>query len=455
MLGVYIHIPFCVSRCPYCSFSSTVGRDSSARRRYLDALEMEMEHRLSSFNRLRVDTVYIGGGTPSVLSGPEIERLLSMVVSAFQLSHEAEVTAEANPSSSDSERFSILRALGVNRLSIGIQSFDNGTLGVLGRAHAASEAESAFLEARTAGFANIGIDLMFGVPGQTDSAWRDTLDRAICLAPEHVSIYGLSIEEDTPYARTCGLGGLRLPDDESYAAMYLQGVERLANAGYEQYEVSNFSRPGFRSRHNSAYWDLSAQYLGFGAAAHSYVHDQGRIDGNGSIGVPRPANESVISRGAQPTRLPDRGPRPPLQSPLPQTGGAPRTANRFWNTFDADDYVRKVEATGAAESGREAVTPEEQLEETIMLGLRMVSDGLDTREVSRMYGAWVADRLMDNAGDLVEGGLLEMKGEHTLRLTRKGLPVADAVSVELIRSVSGSTQSPHRTRGNCRVLSRQ
>ena len=265
-LGIYIHIPFCRSKCDYCDFYSLAGREG-----YMDAYQKALiAHLAETAPRARglvVDTVYFGGGTPSYYGAKRLVRLLKTIRSHFRLWRDAEITLEANPDSVDTQSLTELRHAGFNRISLGMQSACDAQLADLHRPHAFGQVNLAVKAARRAGFDNLSLDLIYGLPGQSMDSWLDTLEKALSLAPRHLSCYALTVEKGTPLARRVGQG-LILPDDDAQADMYLQTVDRLARAGYEQYEISNFALPGFASRHNLRYWQMRP-YLGFGPGAHS------------------------------------------------------------------------------------------------------------------------------------------------------------------------------------------
>lgn len=265
-LGLYLHIPFCRSKCDYCDFYSLAGQDD----RMDDYQRALLRHIAETGPRAKkqvVNSVYIGGGTPSYYGEKRLLELLSAVRKRFTLSKDVEITLEANPDSVDLKSLRRLRRAGVNRLSIGMQSACDCELVSVHRPHTHAQTEAAVKAARAARIKNLNLDLIYGLPGQTEESWQKTVEAALSLAPEHLSCYGLTVEEGTPLAGRVERGE-RLPDDDEQAARYLWTVERLARAGYEQYEVSNFSRTGYQSRHNLKYW-MGRPYIGIGAAAHS------------------------------------------------------------------------------------------------------------------------------------------------------------------------------------------
>ncbi len=260
--SIYIHIPFCKSKCRYCNFISYTDKNSSIEA-YFQSLNKEIALSRRSIQGKKFNTVYIGGGTPSIVDGFYFEQILS----GLELSDSAEITIEANPETVSYEYLKNLRAAGVNRISMGVQCFDNRVLKLLNRIHTSKQVISAVNQAKKAGFSNISIDLIYGLPAQTFSGWEKTLYSALELDINHISAYGLKIEEGTGFFHNPPAG---LPDDELSARMYLRTIEILEQNGYKHYEISNFARPGFESRHNMAYWK-NREYFGFGAGAHGYV----------------------------------------------------------------------------------------------------------------------------------------------------------------------------------------
>lgn len=265
--SAYVHVPFCISKCHYCDFNSYAGLESLFPR-YVDAVVREIESSRSAGAPL--NTAYFGGGTPTVLPVPMVQRLLLALGRRFGFAGGAEITIEANPGTVDEARLRELRAVGFNRLSLGVQSFDDSLLSTIGRVHTSREALEAFQAARRAGFADIGLDLIFALPGQSVDRWERTLEIAIALEPQHVSTYELTIEHGTRFARMLSDGVLDLPSEDEQVEMYELAIHKLENAGYAHYEVSNFSLPGFRCRHNIVYW-RNEPHLAFGAGATSYV----------------------------------------------------------------------------------------------------------------------------------------------------------------------------------------
>lgn len=265
-LGLYVHIPFCRSKCDYCDFYSLAGKEGRMDD-YQKALLAHMKETAPLTRGWQVDTVYFGGGTPSFYGEKRLREVLKNVAKRFDLAKDAEITVECNPDSVDKKVFQTLRRAGVNRISLGVQSAHDCELNCLHRPHTFQQAQRAVAAAREAKIKNISLDLIYGLPNQDMAGWRDTVEQVLELEPEHLSCYGLKVEPGTPLDDRV-VRGERLPDDDQQADMYLWTVERLAAAGYRQYEISNFARAGFQSRHNLKYW-MGRPYIGFGPGAHS------------------------------------------------------------------------------------------------------------------------------------------------------------------------------------------
>ncbi len=277
-LGLYIDFPFCIARCAFCAFSVEGYRERWAER-YMQALHKEFEQYAEDpiIQRRTITSIYLGGGTPSHYPHPVIEDLLARCRRLFHVAADAEVTVEAHPSTLKPSDLSAFLEMGINRLSIGMQSFSDTQLLTLGRHHTAKEADAAFHAARSSGFKNIGIDLMYALPEQTMGDWEETLHHAIELSPEHISIYALSIEEGTLFAKKEKAGHLLLPSEETTAVFYTTARAQLSASHYRQYEISNFALPGYACRHNMRYWDQK-EMLSFGVSAHAYFNHERRIN---------------------------------------------------------------------------------------------------------------------------------------------------------------------------------
>lgn len=356
--GIYLHVPFCRSRCSYCDFATDVYRDPSAVERYVDALCCEID---AFALNMAADTVYFGGGTPSLLTPEQTERILNAVSAKFSIAADAEVTMEMNPATVTRETLADYRSLGVNRASFGVQTFDDRALKLLARGHDASDARSTFRLLREAGFGNVSFDLIAGLPGQTIENWENNLKQAIALSPEHLSLYLLEIHEGTPLAEQVRSLRQPQPDPELAAQMYELMLDRLAAAGYEQYEISNFSRPGFGSRHNSKYWTLDPVF-GFGVSAHSF-------DGR----------------------------------------------HRFANERDTAKYVELIQETGSAVVMREET---DLASEFAFLGLRLEA-GIDLERFTQLFSFDLIGRYAAEIDGMIANGLVEIN-DGRLRLSRKG-----------------------------------
>jgi len=374
--ALYIHIPFCRSRCRYCAFSTFAGLEF-LHHRYLQALMLELEHLAagSSFAR-PLQTVFLGGGTPTILSADRLNALLAHVGDLFGLGSDPEISLEANPGTVDEAKLVALREGGYNRISFGVQSFAPQELAVLGRSHGPQEAIRAVLSARSAGFTNISLDLMYGIPGQTTASWCSSLEQALRLAPDHLSIYQLTLEEGTELAARVANGELELPDEEAVVAMDRLNLESCLAEGLEMYEISNFARPGRRCRHNVNYW-RNDPYLAAGAGAVSYLE------------------------GWRERRLADPG-----------------------------EYCCRLEQGLPVLVEREKLDPEASFRETVIMGLRMTDGVSRARLVSRFgldpgkYYGKVLERL-------IARGLVELTPSH-LRVTPEGRLYSNLILAELV-----------------------
>ena len=266
-LGLYLHIPFCEKKCLYCDFYSIPAANEQLKQLYLDALLMHLDEHILQFDPYLVDSVYIGGGTPSLLSGKQLSTLMKRIRRNFHVTHDCEATIEVNPGTVDKDKLAAFRRAGVNRLSIGCQSFYDNDLKVCGRIHSAQDNVRVLDDAVAAGFQNINVDVMYGLPNQNLESVLGSLDRAIKLGAKHISLYGLKIEEGTPFYAM--RNKLRLPDEDRESEMYFVSCEMLRRSGFQHYEISNFAKPGFESVHNLKYWNCR-EYVGFGPAAHSF-----------------------------------------------------------------------------------------------------------------------------------------------------------------------------------------
>jgi len=392
-LALYIHVPFCRRRCAYCDFASTAGQEALIPA-YVAALEREIVRQGRALGRPaarqdsgRVATVYLGGGTPSLLTPSQVQAILTACRAAFDVAPAAEITLEANPGTADVAYFAAIRVAGVNRLSLGVQSFDDGELALLGRIHTAAQAKAAYRDARAAGLDNVSLDLIYGLPGQSLRTWEQSLARAVALRPDHLSLYALEVHEDTLLGRRIGRGDLSTPDDDQAAAMYEHAEEVLAGAGFAHYEISNWARfvgAGLASaqvgdregsplrydasicRHNLAYW-RNEPYLGLGAAAHSW-HD----------------------------------------------------GERWWNVADPAAYIARVAAGRSPVAERQAIDQPTEMAETMFMGLRLVEEGVAFARFQARFGVDARDVYRQELRELQEVGLIAVQGDERVRLTRRG-----------------------------------
>lgn len=367
--GLYVHIPFCLKRCPYCSFTSVIGQEA-LRDRYVDAVCREIQRAGEARVQNPLTTIFFGGGTPSILEPVQLARILHQAEVSMGWESGAEITIEVNPGTAEQRKFSGFRASGFNRLSIGVQAFGDEALQKLGRVHRAADGERAYEIARRVGFDNVSFDLIFSIPGVSEECWSSTVERAVELGPEHISTYALTIEEGTDFFRLLYEGRLQPVDDDVDARIYEWTVERLIRAGYEQYEVSNFAYPGHRCRHNWGCWS-GAPYLGVGLAAHSF------LDGR-----------------------------------------------RRWNLTDLSAYIQAAEEGRSTRAGWEDIDTRTALRERVWMGLRTDwGIGIAERERRCLEGS-------PRFRDLLGAGFLDLSADR-LRLTRSGMALADALGLEI------------------------
>ena len=370
-LGLYLHIPFCRSKCAYCDFCSHPLPPSETVACYVEALCRDLENRARDCREHEVNTVYFGGGTPTFLSAEALERILGTVKNNYRLSDKAEITAECNPATADREKLTRMRRAGFNRLSIGLQSAQERELRALGRAHDFDDFCRIWEDAREAGFENLSADVMFGIPHQTRESFCDTLERLCALSPDHVSAYSLTVEEGTPFGRK-GAESLSLPSEDEVRAMYLDMAEILAKHGIFQYEISNFARPGYESRHNLKYWRCE-EYLGFGPAAYS------------------------------------------------DFGG-----ERFGNARDLDGYLLGRDIKAESETPSE----NERKNERIMLGLRL-AEGIEREAFAERFGAEAWEKLSSELKIHERAGFAVCERDR-VSLTREGMLVSNAILCTLL-----------------------
>ena len=367
--GLYVHIPFCSSRCSYCDFATGLYETELAER-YVAALVREIH--ASPHHGAKVDTIYFGGGTPSLLSPAQLDRILATLYGQFEVDPASEVTLEINPGSVTLEKLEAFRSLGINRASFGAQTFDDRELAKLGRSHTAVDALKTFADLRRAGFTNISFDLIAGLPGQTLEGWQRNVRQALDLHPEHLSFYLLEVHSGTPLAEHIRRGLQPVPDDDLAGVMYEWMLDEASAAGYEHYEISNLSRPGFHSRHNVKYW-TAAPYFGFGCSAHAY-------DGQ---------------------------------------------TRRWSNHRDVLKYVEAIENGGSAVVEEQALSETDVRAEALFLGMRLMR-GVDVRRYRESFGVDLRETHAADLDRFRRAGLLEFDGD-LIRLTRTGALLSNEV----------------------------
>ncbi len=372
MAGIYIHIPFCKSRCIYCGFYSTTLLD--LRKKYINAVCREMELR-KNYIREPFSTIYLGGGTPSLLDEAELTKLFLYINNVYDVDRNAEITMECNPDDITPEFTNMLSHLPINRVSMGAQTFADSRLRLLHRRHNSDEVKHAVKLLREAGIKNISIDLMFGFPDESLSQWKEDISAALALNIEHISAYSLMYEEDTPLWKMLDTGKVKEIDEELSLTMFKELVCQLTYAGYEHYEISNFARPGYRSRHNSSYWH-QVPYIGLGAAAHSF-------DLN----------------------------------------------SRQWNVADLKLYIEEIN-NGIIPMEREELDNDTTFNDIITTALR-TSDGIDLNALETSLGKRYRNTLISAACKHIEQGLLEIRHDR-LRLTAEGIFISDMVMSDLM-----------------------
>jgi oxygen-independent coproporphyrinogen-3 oxidase len=365
--GLYVHVPFCLTRCGYCDFNAYAGLDHLAGR-YVRALEAEADLWASDWSDATFASAFFGGGTPTTLPADELVKLLDHLTARLSFIEAAEITVEANPDTVDATYFRALLSGGVNRVSMGAQSFDPQVLRALERVHAPDSVRRAYGAARDGGFDNLNLDLIYGANGETDASWRATLEETIQLGPEHVSAYALTIEPATPLGRAVAAGLQPAPDADVQADRYELACELLGAAGYEHYEISNWAKPGRRCVHNDGYWE-ARPYLGLGAGAHAY-----------------------------------------------------RDGVRWWNVRPPQEYLSRVEAGERPVGGEERLTETERLTERLLLGLRRIDgvpvEWVDAARVEDFVGEGLAERRNGHVA-LTERGML-LANEAVLELAPAG-----------------------------------
>lgn len=371
-ISLYIHIPFCIRKCLYCDFPSFSGMESIFDD-YVRMLCREIDETYSDYRGMEVKSIFVGGGTPSVLPPALLGRISDKIFSRFDVDSKAEITIETNPGTLDAKKLGEMKSMYFNRLSMGLQAWQDRLLKKLGRIHTADEFETNFLQARDAGFKNINVDLMFALPAQSLDDWQETLEKVMKLRPEHISAYSLIIEEGTPFFDMFDRGELKETDEETDRKMYYLAKEMLSDKGYKQYEISNFAKEGFECYHNKVYW-RTEEYQGFGLGAHSYAD-----------GV------------------------------------------RFHNTYDMKEYLRGE----GLRLDKEFLSLQEKQEEFMFMGLRM-NEGVSETEFLRRFGESMDSVYGDEIKELISEELL-VKKDGRLSLTDRGVDISNSVFEKFIR----------------------
>ncbi len=373
MAGIYLHIPFCKTRCIYCDFYSTTRSEMTDR--YVSALCRELELRKSYLDNEQVETIYFGGGTPSQLSKENFEKIFKTIEREYNLGNCEEITLEANPNDLTPEYIKMLASLPFNRISIGIQTFNEQTLRLLKRRHTAGQAISAVKECRMAGFQNISIDLMYGLPGETPESWKADLEQAISLNVEHISAYHLIYEEGTPLYEMLQKHKVEEVDEESSVDFFALMIDRLTQAGFQHYEISNFCKPDMYSQHNSSYW-TGKKYLGCGPSAHSF---------NGST--------------------------------------------RQWNVSSLDKYIAGIEK-GIPDFDIEELDVTTRYNDFVITSLRTMW-GLSLNRLEEEFGTELKQYCLENAQTYLDSGKLEIR-DNTLFLSKEGIFISDGIMSDLL-----------------------
>ncbi|MBQ9091040.1 MAG: oxygen-independent coproporphyrinogen III oxidase [Anaerotignum sp.] len=369
-IGLYIHIPFCRQKCLYCDFPSWAGKEGQMQG-YVDALTKEIQNRGKEYPDKKVVSVFFGGGTPTTLEIPMLEQLIQAVFASWDIAEDAEITTEANPGTLDKEMANALKKIGFNRLSMGVQAWQNRLLKELGRIHTIEVFQENYQAVRKAGFENVNTDLMFALPNQSMADWQETVKNIAALEPEHISAYSLILEEGTPFFDRYEKGELKPAEEDLDREMYQWAVEYLAEKGYEQYEISNFAKKGRQSRHNRIYWQAE-EYLGMGLGSHSYMEGE-----------------------------------------------------RFHNIYDLQEYIEANGDVSLLKEEIEIITEEDALAEFMFLGLRL-TEGVSFDRFRERFGKEMKNIYGSQIEALVKEGLLE-EDAVGVRLTRRGVDVSNIV----------------------------
>lgn len=374
-INLYIHIPFCKSKCRYCGFFSQVGKESCLPS-YFQALEKEITSYKQRLQNYQISSIYIGGGTPSLVNPDSIEKILNSCKENFDIKPDAEISIEANPETITSPKLEQYKKMGINRLSLGLQAWQDNLLQYLGRNSQTKDFLKAYDLARKAGFININVDLIFGIPNQTIDDWNESLEQVTKLNPEHISCYSLEIDEKSVFGKLYEQGRLEVLDEKHDRKMYRLARKKLKNAGYNHYEISNFAKSGFECRHNLDFWNYQ-QYIGFGAAAHSFFEN-----------------------------------------------------SRYSNIYSIEDHVKNLLSGKLILEDSKQVILKKQMIEFTILGLRLI-EGLNTKRFENLFGKNILEVLKKQFKKLEQLNLISIKKDK-IKLTSRGLNLLDQVTLELI-----------------------
>jgi len=374
-IGLYLHIPFCIRKCKYCDFTS-YKQNNMMIDSYIDALKKEINMYSDELSDYRVQTIFFGGGTPSILEIGKIDEITNELFKRFNIAENLEFTIESNPGTLTEKKLNKYNDIGINRLSIGLQSFNNHILEVIGRIHKKEDFVQNYYLARNAGFHNINIDLIYGLPQQSLKDWQHTLNEVIKLEPEHVSAYSLKIEEGTVFEKLLQKNKLHLPSEEEDRQMYHLAIEQLSKYGIYQYEISNFSKKGYECKHNLIYWH-NKEYIGIGVSAHSYINSY-----------------------------------------------------RYGNTNDINEYIKLINQGKTAVISKEVKDKRDEIIETIFLSLRL-NKGLDLKKFLDRFDISIFEIYGEEIERLVNLELLKIEENH-IRLTKYGIDVSNQVFVEFL-----------------------
>lgn len=376
MLGLYIHIPFCISKCKYCDFNS-YKLDLDEKRKYLNAIEKEMKFYKEEIRGKEIDTIFVGGGTPSILNQDEIKFLFNNIKSNFKIKNDSEITMECNPGTLTLDKLNTMKECGVNRLSIGLQAVQNKHLEYIGRIHTYEEFEKNYYQAKEVGFENINIDLMYALPNQSKKDWMESLEKVVKLNPAHISAYSLILEENTELFNMYEKNEFKLLDEDTDIEMYEYTIKYLKSHGYNQYEISNYAKEGFECKHNILYWKCK-NYVGLGASASGFLNEI-----------------------------------------------------RYNNFSELDKYEGIIHSGKKPIEWKEKLSIKDKIEESIFLGLRM-NEGIEFKHFHEKYNVNFREVYKNEINKLEKMKLIEIS-DKGMKLTQKGREISNSIFVEFIK----------------------